>query len=204
MRAAENADEAFAYLKETCAGTTPDDVLKALAVGMTEVVGYFEWLAEASGAEIGYRANPGNYPFPGAETFGYASIASVPDYDAAARYPHVNSYVPIHRAAGARLFKVLEDNIAQRDVTVWLESAAKRLITGPTGEVRGLTVDTRDGAKDIKARKGVVLACGGFEADPDLQLQHWPEQPVLLAAFRGSTGDGIRMAQDAGAALWHM
>ena len=204
VRAAEDADAAFAYLKRTCAGTTPDDVLKALAVGMTEVVGYFERLAEASGAEVQHRASPGNYPFPGAETFGYASIASVPDYDAASRYPHVNSYVPIHRAAGARLFKVLEDNVARRDVTVWLESAAWRLIASPEGDIRGLVVDAGDGTRNVKARKGVILACGGFEAAPDLQSQHWPEQPVLLAAFRGSTGDGIRMAQDAGAALWHM
>jgi succinate dehydrogenase/fumarate reductase flavoprotein subunit len=204
VRAAEDAGEAFKYLKETCAGTTPDDVLKALAVGMTEVVDYFAKLAKASGAEVQYRENHGNYPFPGSETFGYASIASVPDFDAAARYPYVNSYVPIHRAAGARLFKVLEDNVEQRDVTVWLESGAKRLIMNPSGEVIGLTVDTKGGNKDIKARRGVILACGGFEASPELQLQHWQEKPVLLAAFKGSTGDGIRMAQDAGASLWHM
>ena len=204
VRAAVDADEAFAYLKETCAGTTPDDVLKALAVGMTEIVDYFEHLAKVSGAEVQFRHNAGNYPFSGAETFGYASIASVPEFDAAARYPYVNSYVPIHRAAGARLFKVLEDNIEQRDVTLWLESAAQRLITDSSGEVRGLTIETKDGAKHVKARKGVILACGGFEASPEMQLQHWPEKPVLLAAFRGSTGDGIRMAQDTGAALWHM
>ena len=204
VRAAEDAGEAFTYLKETCAGTTPDDVLEALAAGMTEIIAYFEHLAKASGAEVQYRHNAGNYPFPGAETFGYASIASVPEFDAAACYPHVNSYVPIHRAAGARLFKVLEDNIEQRDVTVWLEAPAQRLITDSSGGVLGLTIETTDGSKYVKARKGVILACGGFEANPELQLQHWPEQPVLLAAFRGSTGDGIRMAQNAGAALWHM
>ena len=204
VRGAEDADEAFTYLKETCAGTTPDDVLKALAIGMTEVVDYFEKLAETSGADVQYRESPGNYPFPGAETFGYASMASVPDYDAAARYPHVNSYVPIHRAAGARLFKVLEDNVEQRDVTVWLKSGAKRLVTNPSGEVAGVTIETEDGDKNIKANRAVILTCGGFEASPEMQLQHWQEKPVLLAAFRGSTGDGIRMAQDIGAALWHM
>ena len=196
VRGAEDADEAFTYLKETCAGTTPDDVLKALAIGMTEVVDYFEKLAETSGADVQYRESPGNYPFPGAETFGYASIASVPDYDAAARYPHVNSYVPIHRAAGARLFKVLEDNVEQRDVTVWLKSGAKRLVTNSSGEVAGVTIETEDGDKNIKANRAVILTCGGFEASPEMQLQHWQEKPVLLAAFRGSTGDGIRMAQD--------
>src|SRR5262249_23958910 len=56
----------------------------------------------------------------------------------------------------------------------------------------------------IKARRAVVLACGGFEGDAGMQRQFWPEQPVLNAAFRGNTGDGIRMAQQVGAGLWHM
>ena len=50
----------------------------------------------------------------------------------------------------------------------------------------------------------MVLACGGFEANPEMQRQHWQEKPVLNAAYMGNTGDGIVMAQDVGAALWHM
>ena len=56
----------------------------------------------------------------------------------------------------------------------------------------------------IRARRAVVLACGGFEANPEMQRQHWQEKPVLNAAYMGNTGDGIVMAQDVGAALWHM
>ena len=37
-----------------------------------------------------------------------------------------------------------------------------------------------------------------------MQRQFWQEKPVLNAAYMGNTGDGIRMAQDVGAALWHM
>ncbi len=37
-----------------------------------------------------------------------------------------------------------------------------------------------------------------------MQMQFWQEKPVLNAAYMGNTGDGIRMAQDVGAALWHM
>ena len=54
------------------------------------------------------------------------------------------------------------------------------------------------------SRRAVILACGGFEASPELQMQYWQEKPVLNAAYMGNTGDGIRMAQDVGAALWHM
>jgi succinate dehydrogenase/fumarate reductase flavoprotein subunit len=60
------------------------------------------------------------------------------------------------------------------------------------------------GDRTIKARRAVILACGGFEGDPAMQLQYWQTTPVLTAATRGNTGDGIRMAQSCGAALWHM
>jgi succinate dehydrogenase/fumarate reductase flavoprotein subunit len=56
----------------------------------------------------------------------------------------------------------------------------------------------------VLAGKAVVLACGGFEADEELKRQFWPLKPVLSAAVRANTGDGLRMAQGAGASLWHM
>lgn len=204
VRMAEDSGKALAYLKATCAGTSPDDVLAVLADGMTKVRSYFEQLAVVSRASVESRITGGNYPFPGSETFGYAWIASVPDFDPAARYPHVNSYVPISRSPGVRLFKVLEDNVQARKVTIWLESPAERLLTDADRTVRGLVIRTPAGTRRVKARQGVILACGGFEANAEMQRQHWPEKPVLLAAFRGSTGDGIRMAQDVGAGLWHM
>ena len=37
-----------------------------------------------------------------------------------------------------------------------------------------------------------------------MQRQFWQEKPVLNAAYMGNTGDGILMAQEVGAALWHM
>ena len=204
VRTADDAGEALAYLKETSAGTTPDDVLAALAQGMTEVPAYFERLAEVSGAGVARREAPGNYPFPGIDTFAYYYIESVPDFDPAARYPHVNSYLPIHRAAGVRLFRVMEDNIERRGITTWLESPAERLVTGADGSIRGLVVTTPAGARRVRASQGVVLACGGFEANEEMQRRWWQEKPVLTAAFMGSTGDGIRMAQAVGADLWHM
>ena len=49
-----------------------------------------------------------------------------------------------------------------------------------------------------------MLATGGFEAAPELQRKYWQIRPVPPPATRGNTGDGIRMAQAAGADLWHM
>ena len=204
IRVADDADEAFAYLKRTCAGSTPDDVLRVLAEGMTQVPDYFEKLASVTGATVTSRQSPGNYPFPGYRTFRYTSIESVPNFDPAAEYSYVNSYLPIHRAAGVRLFKVIEDNIAKRDISILLDSPAQRLVIGDHGRVCGVTIRTPCGTRSVCASRAVILACGGFEANHEMQMQYWQEKPVIYAAFRGNTGDGIRMAQDAGAALWHM
>jgi succinate dehydrogenase/fumarate reductase flavoprotein subunit len=49
-----------------------------------------------------------------------------------------------------------------------------------------------------------VLACGGFEGNAEMKAQFLEGKPIFNAAARTNTGDGIRMAQDLGAALWHM
>jgi succinate dehydrogenase/fumarate reductase flavoprotein subunit len=204
VRIVEDAEEGFRHLQATNAATTPDPVLRALAAGMADIPAYFEKLGRVSGATINRRQADGNYPFPGTKTFGYVSIDHVPGFDAERTYPFVSSYVPIHRAAGVRLFKVLEDNVSSRRLRIALSTAAARLITGVQGAICGV-VAQRDGrVLAIKARRAVVLACGGFEANPEMQRQYWQEKPVLNAAYMGNTGDGILMAQAVGAALWHM
>jgi succinate dehydrogenase/fumarate reductase flavoprotein subunit len=204
VRIVDDAEQGFQYLQATCGGTTPDSVLRALAVGMQKMPAYFEKLCRISGATFDRRQADGNYPYPGTKTWGYVSIKSVPDFDAEKAYPFISSYVPINRAAGVRLFKVIEDNVRARGIRVRLSTPAKRLIRGNDGEICGVRAESDDKPFNIKARRAVVLACGGFEADPEMQKQYWQEKPVLNAAYQGNTGDGIRMAQDVGAALWHM
>jgi len=204
VRTIEDVEEGYSYLRSTNDGTTPDSVLHALAVGMKQIPAYFERLCKVNGATIDRRQAEGNYPYRGTKTWGYVSIKSVPEFDAEMTYPFVSSYVPIHRAAGVRLFKVIEDNIKARKVSVMLSTPVKRLVTGDGREILGVVAE-RDGKTiNIKARRAVILACGGFEANPEMQRQFWQEKPVLNAAYMGNTGDGIQMAQDVGAALWHM
>ena len=204
VRIVDDVEAGFQYLRATNAGTTPDAVLRALAAGMKQMPDYLEKLCKVNGATVDRRQADGNYPFSGTKTWGYVSIKSVPGLDAEKSYPYISSYVPIHRAAGVRLFKVIEDNIKTRGIRVRLSTSAQRLIQGDDREILGLQAEHDGKSINIKARRAVVLACGGFEADPDMQKQFWQEKPVLNAAYMGNTGDGIRMAQDVGAALWHM
>ena len=200
VRAAQDAAAAFAYLERTNGGTAPPAVLRALARGMTALPKRVDALARAVGATTSLRPGPANYPFAGNDTFGFVNIETVADFDAAKAYPDV-----VGAPGGTLLFEVLRRNLHQRGITVHTGSRVERLLCNPKdGALQGLVVGRGRTAKAVRARRGVVLACGGFEGDPDMQRAFWPEGAVMSAAVRGNTGDGIRMAQALGADLWHM
>ncbi len=216
VRSARDCDGAFNYLKATNGGRTPDDVNRALANGMFEMEAYVRELGRVSNAHIQtsieeneLRATSGdpylrrisaNYPLPGTEAFYHTSVIDVPGFDAAKEYPWANG-----APNGPKLFKVVHDNVIKRGIEVRLGTSALRLISDPaTREVLGVCIRSNGVERNIQARRGVVLACGGFEGSPEIKQQFLEGNPVLNAAARTNTGDGIRMAQDLGAALWHM
>ncbi len=199
VRIARDRDAALAYLKETNAGTTPDEPLAALADGMTTIAGFIEDIAKSAGANPVTNWMSGTYAFAGYETFGFISIADYPGLDLHEKYPHVRAL-----RGGARLFAAVEHNVEARGIPVRLSTAAERLATSRDGAVTGVILRDASGTRRVRARGGVVLACGGFEADAAMQAQYWQGKPVLPQAYSGNTGDGIRMAQAVGADLWHM
>lgn len=216
VRSAHDPALAFDYLQATNAGRTPDDVIRALADGMCELEDYVRELARIAEARVitsveeneeraragdPYRRQiRGNYPLPGTDTFYHTSVVDVPGFAASEVYPWANG-----APNGPKLFKVVHDNVQAAGVEVRLATGAHRLIADPlTREVRGVSV-LKDGVEHaIGARRGVVIATGGFEGNASMKAQFLENHPVLNAAARSNTGDGIRMAQDLGAALWHM
>lgn len=199
LRIALDADVALAYLEATNAGTTPHHMLEAFAREMVELPGYFESLARINGARVVTTERPANYPLPGYDTFRFVEVESIPGFDADREYPHARSL-----KAGINAFKVVDDNVRARAIDVRLGWAVRRVLKNNAGDVVGVEAESDKGVRRIGARHGVVLACGGFEAGTDMQRQFWQLHPVLPAATRGNTGDGIRMAQALGADIWHM
>jgi len=204
VRCATDPEQALEYLTITNGGRTPADVVRGLAYGMAEQEDYVRALAVASDAEVTTTKGAGktgaNYPFPGVDTFYQTLIRAVPGFVPSQVYPWANG-----APGGPLLFKVLEDNLARLKVEVRLGTPALRLLrTGPAREVAGIAVLADGTVRRIRARRGVVLACGGFEGNTEFQEQFWEGKPVLHAAARRNSGDGIVMAQDMGAQLWHM
>jgi succinate dehydrogenase/fumarate reductase flavoprotein subunit len=206
VRCAESADDAFEYLKATNAGTTPDDVLWVLAEGMADAEAYVRKLAESvPGAMMKPRdrsgKHGGNYPFPGWQTFYSAQVEVFPKLDRAKIFPMVRTRP---NSGGPELFWLIDRHVKQRSIRLELNAPVVRLIRSPQNEVRGVVVKNGAGERRVQARRAVILACGGFEANPEMKINYWEGKPVLTASSRGNTGDGIRMAQAMGADLWHM
>lgn len=199
VRTAHDAAAAFVYLKRTNQGTAPDVLLRTLARGMAGLPRRVEALARAAGATTSLRPSPANYPFAGNDTFAFSNIETIDGFDASKAYRQVRG-----APGGVLLFEVITRNLAKRNIAVHTRSAVERLLRDKGGALQGLAVRSGRVMKNIRARRGVVLACGGFEGDPAMQRAFWPEGAVMPAAFRGNTGDGIRMAQALGADLWHM
>lgn len=199
IRIAFDRDAALTYLKATCGGRTPDDLLEVLADGMMAVPDRMRAYAGASGATVSVTPALGNYPLPGYDALGYCEISHMPAIEGAARVHGVKGVRP-----GCRLFSVLEDNVVRRGIPVHLSAPAERLIHRTGQGVLGLRARIDGRSVAIRARKGVVLACGGFEANEAMKADYFQAVPVLVGSFLGNTGDGIAMAQEAGAALWHM
>jgi len=176
VRVANDAEAAFDYLRETNGATAPDPVLRALAKGMTEVEVFVRALGRESKAVISRRTAAGNYPFGGHRTFGFVYVDDIPGVDPARAYPHVRG-----SKAGALLFHVLQDNLRRRAIEVHTGTPARRLFADPAGAVCGLQIETDGRLRTVRARRGVVLACGGFEAAPEMQAQFWQGKPVLSA-----------------------
>ena len=199
VRTAHSAAAAFAYLKRTNQGSAPEAVLRALARGMAGLPRRVDALARVAGATTSLRPSAANYPFEGNDTFAFSNIETVDGFDASKSFQQVRG-----APGGALLFEVILRNLAKRKIAIRTRGSVERLLCGKNGALQGLAVRSGRVVKNIRARRGVVLACGGFEGEAAMQRAFWPEGAVMPAAFRGNTGDGIRMAQTLGADLWHM
>ncbi len=56
----------------------------------------------------------------------------------------------------------------------------------------------------IKANKGVLLACGGYENNLQMQRDFHGMDVVYTGGTPGNTGDGIHALMNTGAKIWHM
>lgn len=91
-------------------------------------------------------------------------------------------------------------SLKERDVPVWLQAPLLELVQ-VQGRVVGAVVQ-REGRKiRVQARRGVLLACGGFERNLKMRQEHGPSPAAVdwTAGNEDNTGDGIELGRRAGA-----
>lgn len=102
--------------------------------------------------------------------------------------------------AGAGLVATLFPAAERAGVVIAYEAKAVELLSDEQGRVSGVTVRTRDGQQAVKA-SGVVLAAGGFEANPEMRVKYlgpgW--DLVKVRGCRYNTGETLEMALREGA-----
>jgi tricarballylate dehydrogenase len=115
------------------------------------------------------------------------------------QWHHGNVFIQ-SKEGGAGLVKMWHRILQDKGIEIRFDTAAVRLLTDEKVRVYGLVAQNSEGLTEIRS-KAVVLACGGFQANPAMRAEFlgggWD-----LGKVRGSkydTGDGIRMALDIGA-----
>ncbi|MBI4331486.1 MAG: FAD-dependent oxidoreductase [Chloroflexi bacterium] len=182
------------YVEKLCAGTTEPELIR-LFVEKSMKTG--DWLKSIGGDPYDFKPVQISYvagPLPG------ASYPWLPGAEFMVK-------MKLRKPAGTEdevLWPLLSSNVEKRPIKVMTNTPAEDLITGPKGEVIGVRAQRGAGKVFIKAKKAVILTCGGFEYDEAMKNDYLPCRPFYAFADPNCTGDGVRMAQKVGAALWHM
>ena len=179
-------DEGLEYLKSIRGSfdTPSDEMLEMFADALYENE---EWIAAHGGTLAPCMPGSGEFKtIPGHEYMDQCSLNGT-HWDGA-------------------LFHLYEDIISEMDdITVWYETPARHFIQDPaTKIVHGVQVEHDGQAYNVRALNGVILATGGFESNMQM-IQDFQQLPYCYPkGGTFNTGDGIKMAQEIGANLWHM
>lgn len=101
---------------------------------------------------------------------------------------------------GAEMIRVMAEVAEGAGVVVKTETAATKLIANDEGRIIGVTASSKKGDMSIKAKRGVVMATGGWAGSmPMIGALNSECAAILPGSAPGATGDGLVMAMDCGA-----
>lgn len=105
--------------------------------------------------------------------------------------------------AGAAMKTAMENALAATSIDLMLETEAYEILMNEDGSVKGVKASCGADTVIVYA-DAVVVATGGYANNPELTARLDPEKAGTFGiGFVGSTGEGIMMASNVGAALTH-
>jgi succinate dehydrogenase/fumarate reductase flavoprotein subunit len=182
-----SVEDAVAYLSALCGPYgVPEPMVRVWA---EEMCRNNAWLASLGGDPQEHQHPPVGIEFPDLPGSG-----CVHKFHDGATYGYSNTW------------KLFERLVRQRPISVLYETPGRELIQHDiTKEVLGVRARRGDKSIAVKARRAVVLTCGGFENNQEMIRNYLPAVPYCYTSGTPyNEGDGVTMAISVGADLWHM
>lgn len=177
-------EEAFSYIKAIFQLSHASYQEEMLRIFATNLMDNKKWI-ESLGAET--------------SVYGHAAYPNLPGAGS------INKCLVKGSGSGAKnLWDLLSTNVSSRNIEVLLKTPALKLITIDNREVIGVKAMHTGKEVKIRANRAVILSCGGFESNEEMKRNFLKGFPIFSLANQGNTGDGIKMAMEVGADLWHM
>lgn len=208
----DSVERGLEYFRAVVGDRTDDDLQRAFLHTGPRVV---EFLTDTLGIPTRYQPFPDYFDAPGRQDAGRAIFPKPVRGDEAGERLH-----DIRRAVPADQFGAPEDTRRLEGGRAWvwrlllaldatdradlrLNTAARELLRDADGRVVGVRVHDDDGEHRLAARKGVLLAAGGFERSPDLRRRHqqMPTSDWSASHPETGSGDAVRMVEGVGAEL---
>ena len=199
----DSPEELYKFLVAVCQPGADERKIRLFSEGAVE---HFHWL-EAQGVPF----KRSFYPEPGMESDTDDCLVFSGGEDCA---PFSELARPAPRAhkprtegkAGPFFMQCMLRAVERRPLRAEYDVRASALLRDPGGRIAG--VAGRRAGRDcaFRARRGVVLAAGGFALNEDMVRRHVPQLLRVrdYSATEGDDGSGIRLGHAAGGMLWRM
>jgi succinate dehydrogenase/fumarate reductase flavoprotein subunit len=200
MRVCADVDRAANHFHALTDGSTPLSMMRTFAAGLVELPG---WL-QSHGAVLAERRElepervPSIFPYPAPTT----SFPNFPDSDGVGGRLKVKGEKG--EGGGHALWAVLEAALQKRRIKVLYNTPGKKLIRDSAKGVTGVVASAAGEEVHAQANRAVILTCGGFAYNPEMQRQFIGVELPAFSPPGRNTGDGVKMAMDVGADLWHV
>jgi succinate dehydrogenase/fumarate reductase flavoprotein subunit len=182
-----SVDDAIAYLTALCG---PYTVPPAMVRVWAEEMGRNNaWLQSLGGDPQEHQHPPVGIEFP-----------NLPGADCVHKFHDGPTY------GYSYTWQLFERLVKQRPIAILYETPGGELIQhNATKEILGVRAKRGEKSVFVKAKKAVVLTCGGFENNQEMIRNYLSGVPYCYTSGTPyNEGDGITMAMSVGADLWHM
>ena len=194
----DSSEQMFAYLMAACGPGADEAKVRIFSERSVE---HFHWLvARGVPFKASFYPEGGTEP-PTDDGLIFSGSEAAHPYTALARPAPRGHHPEKEGAAGGFLMQKLLAAVAASGARQMTGARCAALVLAADGRVVGVAARTLAGERAVRARRGVVLATGGFIHDDAMLARHapWLLRCKVRIGCEGDDGSGIRLGLAAGA-----